>query len=206
MFCTGEKTQLPESGVVSPMKAHVAWLHDLADHWRDGAAGDVFLRRLRGGALFLGCALAKDGNLESGAEVFGKLVQLGVAVDLDGLLGGVADDVAVVAPGEMIFQFRLCAGVDGGVQVVGQFFKEIRARHFLPSPPLGFLKYLFSRSRNCKRARSSLDFTAGILRSKASAVSSVERPSTSRSTNTVRKLAGSPCTVLRRMSLSSPCL
>jgi hypothetical protein len=30
MFCTGEKTQLSESGTVSPMQTHVAWLQDFA--------------------------------------------------------------------------------------------------------------------------------------------------------------------------------
>src|SRR5271157_4325158 len=60
------------------------------------------------------------------------------------------------------------------------------------------------RERNCSRARSKRDLTAGILKSKASAVSSVERPSTSRNTNTVRKLGGNPCIVLPRISFSSP--
>ena len=41
-----------------------------------------------------------------------------VAVDLDGLLGGVADDVAVVAPLEVILQLRLRLGVDGIVEII----------------------------------------------------------------------------------------
>jgi hypothetical protein len=59
-----------------------------------------------GTALLLLLALGHDGGTEASAEVFGQLVELGVAVDLDGLLGGVADDVAVVAPGKMVLQLN----------------------------------------------------------------------------------------------------
>ena len=43
---------------------------------------------------------------------------MGVAVDFDGLLGGVADDVAVVAPLEVILQLRLRFLVDGVVEII----------------------------------------------------------------------------------------
>ena len=67
-------------------------------------------------------------------QVFRKFVELRVAVNLDGLLGGIANHVAVVAPGEMIFQFGLCAVVDDAVEVIGQLLQKFRALHWLPSP------------------------------------------------------------------------
>jgi hypothetical protein len=65
-------------------------------------------------------ALGHDGRAETGAEIFGQFVELGVAIDLDGLLGGIADHVAVVAPGKMVFQFNLCGFVEDAVQIIGQ--------------------------------------------------------------------------------------
>src|SRR5919109_3747228 len=118
-----------------------------------------------------------------------------VLIDLDRHLRCVADDVAVMAPGQVLFQFGARPGVNDAVQVVCQLFQKLRAGHLVPSPlsPLPRCrKYLVSRLRNCSRARSNRDFTAGMLKSSASAVSSVDRPSTSRSTKTVRKLGGSP--------------
>src|SRR4051812_23780196 len=123
-----------------------------------------------------------------------------VAIYLDGLFSGVADDVAVVAPLEVIFQLRLRLRIDGVVEIICQFLQKIAAGHLVPSPLFRDLKYLLSLSRNCRRARKRRDLTAGILRSSASAVSSVERPSTSRNTNTVLKPAGRPWMVFPRMS------
>src|SRR5208337_869802 len=149
-------------------------------------------------------ALRHDGRTQTATQIVRQFVKLGVAVNLDGHLGCVADNVAVVAPLKMVFQLSMGLRIHRAVEVVCQLFQEVRARHFLPSPPVRFLKYLLKRSRNCSRARSKRDLTAGILKSKASAVSSVDRPSTSRSTNTVRKLEGNPCIVLPRISFSSP--
>src|SRR6516162_7394408 len=104
----------------------------------------------------------------------------------------------------MVFQLSFGLGVHRPVEVVSQLLKEFRAGHCLPSPPTRFLKYLLKRSRSCNRARSNRDFTAGMLRSKESAVSSVERLSTSRNTKTVRQPGGSPWIVLLNMSFSSP--
>src|SRR5215468_9028054 len=42
-------------------------------------------------------ALRHDRRTEAAAKVFGKFVELRVAVDLDGLLGSVANNIAVVA-------------------------------------------------------------------------------------------------------------
>lgn len=69
--------------------------------------------------FFVSGAFRHDGCLKPAAKIVGKFVELGVAIDLDGLAGGVADDVAVVAPGQMIFQFGLCPVVEGPVEVVG---------------------------------------------------------------------------------------
>src|SRR5271165_1956029 len=149
-------------------------------------------------------ALRHDGGTQTATQIVRKFVKLGVAVNLDGHLGRIADNIAVVAPLEMVLQFRLGLSVHRAVEVIGQLLQKIRACHFLPSPPVRFLKYLLKRSRSCSRARSNRDLTAGILKSKASAVSSVERPSTSRNTNTVRKLGGNPCIVLPRISFNSP--
>ena len=59
-------------------------------------------------------------------------------------------------------------------------------------PPAFARKYRLRRSRSCRRARNNLDLTAGTLKPSASAVSSVERFSTSRRVKTVRKPGGRP--------------
>src|ERR1035437_3792576 len=137
-------------------------------------------------------AFGNDGGAQLRPEIIGQLVKMRVAIDLDGHFCGVADDVAVVAPVQVLFELRFGRSVDAVVQVIGKLFQKFRALHGCPSPPRCFLKYFVKRSRNCNRARNNLDLTAGILKPSASAVSSVESPSTSRSTNTVRKLGGRP--------------
>src|SRR5204862_2637778 len=148
-------------------------------------------------------AFGHDGGTESAAKVFGKGIELGITIDFNRLAGGVTDDIAVVAPSQVIFEIRLSAVVESAVEVISQFLKEFGALHWLPSPLARFWKYRLSLSRNWRRARSSRDFTAGILNSKACAVSSVDSPSTSRSTNTVRNPGGSPWIVRVRMSRNS---
>jgi hypothetical protein len=69
--------------------------------------------------LFASLALADDCGTQAIAEVVGQFVELGVAVNLDGFLGGIADHVAVVAPSQVVFQFGLGPVVDDAVQVVG---------------------------------------------------------------------------------------
>jgi hypothetical protein len=90
-----------------------------------------------GPRLLVGMTLGDDSGTEPGAEVFGKFVQLGVAVYLNGLLGGVAYNVAVVAPSEMIFQFNLGALVNHTIQVISQLAQKIFALHWV-SPVSGF--------------------------------------------------------------------
>jgi hypothetical protein len=64
-------------------------------------------------------ALRHDGRAEAGAKIVWKFVELGVAVNFDGLLGGIADYIAVVAPSQMIFELGLSPIVEGPVQVIG---------------------------------------------------------------------------------------
>src|SRR5579863_3219077 len=85
-------------------------------------------------------ALGHDGGAEAGAEVVRKFVGKRIAVDLDGLLGCVANHIAVVAPGEMILQFGFCVLIEDAVQIIGQLLQEVRAFHWLPSPLSRFWK------------------------------------------------------------------
>src|SRR5580700_6228191 len=158
-----------------------------------------------GAAPLVLLAFGHDGRTQPRAQVVGQFVQLGVAIDLDRLLRGVAHHVAVVAPGKMILQLDFCRFVEHPVQIVCQLVQKFRAFHWLPSPlPFSrFWKNLPRRSRSCRRARNSRDFTAGTLNSRAAAVSSVESPSTSLSTNTVRKPGGRPWIVLLKISRNS---
>jgi hypothetical protein len=54
-----------------------------------------------------GFALVDDGGVETGANLVGKRVNLVIAVDLNGLLGGIADNMAIAAPHEVIFEIGL---------------------------------------------------------------------------------------------------
>jgi len=66
-------------------------------------------------ALFVLLALGHDGRTEAGAKIVGQFVELRVAVNLNGFLGGVADHVAIVAPGKMVLQFDFCLVVEDAV-------------------------------------------------------------------------------------------
>jgi hypothetical protein len=89
---------------------------------------------LSGPRFFMFLALCHDGGTEAGAQVFGEFVKLGVAVDLNSLLGCVANHVAVMAPGEMVLQFALGLLVEDPVQVVRQLLQKLSAFHWMPSP------------------------------------------------------------------------
>ena len=69
--------------------------------------------------LFASLALAYDGGSEPVPEVVGEFVELGIAVDLDGFLGGIADHVAVVAPRQVIFELGFGPRVERAIEVVG---------------------------------------------------------------------------------------
>src|SRR5271165_2899528 len=87
-----------------------------------------------GAALLVLLALGHDGRSQAAAEVFGQFVELGVAVNLDGLLGCIANDIAVVAPGKMVLQLSFRFLVEDAVQVTGQLGQKLRTFHWLPSP------------------------------------------------------------------------
>src|SRR3954466_3367856 len=146
-------------------------------------------------------ALGQDGRSQAGSKIVRQFVEFRISVDLNCHLRCVADDVAVAAPGKVLFELCASGGINDAVEVIGQLFQKLRAGHFVISPsrldwPFPSLpcclcrKNLVNRFRNCKRAPSRRDFTAGLLKFSASAVSSVESPSTSRNTKTVRKPAG----------------
>jgi len=52
-------------------------------------------------ALFVLLALPHDGRAETGAEVLGQFVELGVSIDLDGRLGISIDHISNVGAGKM---------------------------------------------------------------------------------------------------------
>ena len=83
-------------------------------------------------------ALGDDGGTKPGAKVFREFVELRVAVNLDGFLGGIANHVAVVAPSQMIFQFSLCALINDAVEVVGQLAQEIQYTSLVGVSGFGF--------------------------------------------------------------------
>ena len=67
---------------------------------------------------FTASALGHNGLMESGPEGFRELVNLVIAVDFNGLFGGIHDHVAFPTPMEMLVQFGLEPLADGAVQVV----------------------------------------------------------------------------------------
>lgn len=60
-------------------------------------------------------ALIHDGRPKFRSEIVGQLVKLRVAIDLDRFAGGIAHDVAVMAPRQMVIQFGLRLGVEHAV-------------------------------------------------------------------------------------------
>jgi hypothetical protein len=68
-----------------------------------------------GPPLFVLLAFGHDGGTQPRAEIVGKFVKLGVAVNLNGLLRGIADHVTVVAPGKMVLQLDFCRFVEDAV-------------------------------------------------------------------------------------------
>jgi hypothetical protein len=73
-------------------------------------------RRIR---LLVRGTLGHDGGTKFRSEIVGQLIKLRVAIDLDGFASGIAHNVAVVAPRQMVIQFGLRLGVEYTVKVVG---------------------------------------------------------------------------------------
>ena len=67
----------------------------------------------------MGMTLGNNGGTEPGAEIVREFVKLGVAIDLDGFFGGVANYKAVVAPRQMVFEFSLGTVVNDAVEIIG---------------------------------------------------------------------------------------
>ena len=67
-------------------------------------------------------ALGHDCGTEARPQVVGEFVKFGAPVDLDSALRRVANDVAVVAPEEVLVQFFLGAIINHTVEVVGKLF------------------------------------------------------------------------------------
>jgi hypothetical protein len=60
--------------------------------------------------------------MEAVPEVFGELVNLIIAVDFDGFLGGIHHNMAFVAPMKVFVQFHLQIFGDLSIKVIGQLF------------------------------------------------------------------------------------
>jgi len=137
-------------------------------------------------------ALRQNGLLQPLPHIVRKLINLMAAIDLNRLPRRAQRNLAVLASSQMLFQVGPQRNSHFVIDQIVQLRQKLSAGHF-PPPFFAFLrKYFANRSRNCSRALNRRDFTAGILKPKASAVSSVESPSTSRSTNTTLNPAGSP--------------
>jgi hypothetical protein len=98
--------------VIEPLRFDV-WVKQFAYCQQDPGSNTLWT------LLFALGTLRHDGRAEATPEVIGQLVELRVPIDLDRFAGGIADDVAVVAPSQMIFQFRLGALIDSAIEVVG---------------------------------------------------------------------------------------
>jgi len=72
--------------------------------------------------------------MESFAHARGELVDIAVAVDRDGLPGGVENDLAMMAPAEMLFYFDQKVGGDLTVKIVRQLTEKIGAGHGIRPP------------------------------------------------------------------------
>ena len=78
--------------------------------------------------------LAHNGGTKPGPKVVWQLIEFRVTVDLDSFASGVADNVAIVAPRQMVIELCLRLSVQRAVEVVGQFVEKLRTLHWSPSP------------------------------------------------------------------------
>jgi len=88
--------------------------------WDEGLVGDWF-----GGPLFYvgefsgGAAAFHYGFAHAQGEIFGELIGLVTAIDVDGFAGRVDDDFAVMAGAEVLLNLSHKIGVDLSIEVVG---------------------------------------------------------------------------------------
>jgi hypothetical protein len=80
-------------------------------------------------SAFAGFALGDDGRVETGTEIVGKGINLIVLVDLNGFLGGVTDNMAVMAPSEVFFELSLEPRIHRTVQEIVEFLQKFFAGH-----------------------------------------------------------------------------
>jgi len=81
-------------------------------------------------SLFFGCeALGHDGGVETLAELVGDLVDLLALVNLDGLLGRVQDNAAVLASGGVGADFVEETWTEFLVKVIGEMDQKVGAVH-----------------------------------------------------------------------------
>jgi hypothetical protein len=75
--------------------------------------GDLLLDTLL--RLFPLLALRHNRGTQSHSQIVGQFVKLRVAINLDGLLRGIADYVAVVAPSQVVLEFGFCPLIEYAV-------------------------------------------------------------------------------------------
>ena len=137
--------------------------------WRGTGKGDLCV------TLSLPPA-APDRFVQPGAHVVRQREELAVAVEFNGLARGVEDHAAVLALVDVRLERTFQILVEVPIQVV----RNLRD-HFLTGKQVQpRLKILLRSSRRRRRARKSLALTAPTERPSKAAVSSVDRPSTSR--------------------------
>jgi hypothetical protein len=66
--------------------------------------------------------LSHDSGVDAGAKFVREFAELGVPINLDGALSGVANDVTVVTPLQMFLELGLGMRVYGVIEVIGQLF------------------------------------------------------------------------------------
>src|SRR5438552_18012113 len=82
--------------------------------------------------LFLRLALGNNRGANAGAEILREFAELRIPVNFDCLLGGVADNVAVLAPGTMVCELGPRAGVEHAVEAVRPIVQKFRSFPWLP--------------------------------------------------------------------------
>jgi hypothetical protein len=65
-------------------------------------------------------ALGHNGLMEAASKVFRELINLVIAINFDGFLGGVHYHMAFVAPMEVLIQLSPQARADFAVKIIGQ--------------------------------------------------------------------------------------
>ena len=76
-------------------------------------------RSARWSGLLMRHALAHDGRSQPRPQIVGQFVEFRIPVDFNGLAGGIANHVTVVAPSQMIVEFGLGPCVQRPIEVVG---------------------------------------------------------------------------------------